>query len=140
MIIVDKAHIASGSRISINEGGVLKLGKNFNSTGNCTIICDKKISIGDFCLLAWDIQIMDADFHKIFNNENEWINPPREIEIGNKVWICSGTTILKGSTIPNGCVVGAASVVTKQFTEENSVIAGAGKDCQIVKTGISWQP
>lgn len=136
----ENIHVAPGSRISINKGACLRLGNNFNSTGNCTIICDKDIRIGNNCLFSWDIQIMDADFHKILNNRNEWINPPHKVEIGNNVWLCSRTTLLKGSKIPNGCVVASGSVITKRFNEDCCVIAGVGKDCRIVRTEISWIP
>lgn len=83
---------------------------------------------------------MDADFHNIYDEQGKYINPPQTIEIGDNVWICSKSIILKGAEIANGCVVGAGSIVTKQFKEEHCVIAGNGKYCQIVKEGINWQP
>lgn len=135
----DNVHIAPGSRISVNTGGVLRLGSNFNSTGNCTIICDTHISFGDSCLLSWDIQIMDSDFHKIYNNQNQLLNPPAPIVIGSNVWIGSRVTILKGAAIADGCVIGAASVVTKKFTRPDCVIAGSGNNCKIIKSDIHWQ-
>lgn len=139
LIVCDNVHIAPGCRISVSAGATLELGKNFNSTGNCTIICDKGIRIGNSCLFSWDIQLMDTDFHKIFNNENERINMPECIEIGDNVWIGCKSTILKGSKIPSGCVIGAGSVVAGKFVEENSIIGGVGKNCQVIKTDIHWQ-
>lgn len=138
MVAYDNVHIAPGSRISINKEAVLSFGKDFNSTGNCTIICEKKISFGERCLLSWDIQIMDADFHKIFNEYDEWVNPPKSIEIGDNVWICSRATILKGTKIPNSCIIGAASVVTGRFSVENCIISGNGSHCRVVKSNIHW--
>lgn len=140
MIAYDNVHVAPGSRISINEGAVLTFGKDFNSTGNCTIICDKEISFGEGCLLSWNIHIMDADFHKIYNEDDEYVNPSKSIEIGNNVWICSQVTILKGTKIQNGCVIGAASVVTGKFSEENCIISGNGNNCRVVKSNIHWRP
>ncbi|MCM1378248.1 MAG: acyltransferase [Clostridium sp.] len=139
LIISGNIHIAPGSRISINENARLLLGKNFNTTGNVTIICDKEINIGDNCLFSWDIQIMDADFHKINNVNGKCINLPRAIEVGDNVWVCSKTIILKGTRIANGCVIGAGSVLTKQFNEENCIIAGNGNNCSIVRREISWE-
>ncbi|MBJ2183208.1 MAG: acyltransferase [Muribaculaceae bacterium] len=140
LIVCDNVHIAPGCRISVNTGATLEIGKNFNSTGNCTIICDKRISIGNSCLFSWDIQLMDSDFHKIFNSENKCINMPERIEIGDDVWIGCRSTILKGSRIPKGCIVGARSVVAGKFVEENSIIGGVGKGCQVLKSNIHWEP
>lgn len=139
MVAYDNVHIAQGSRISINEGAVLTLGKDFNSTGNCAIICDKNISFGEGCLLSWDILIMDADFHKIYDRNDEHINPSKNIEIGDNVWICCRVTILKGTKIPNSCVIGAASVVTGKYSEEGCIISGNGNNCRVVKRNIHWR-
>ena len=46
------------------------------------------------------------------------------------------TLILKNSTIPSNCVVGAHSLVTKKFTEENAVIAR--NPAKTVKKSITW--
>lgn len=140
MAVSGNVHIAPGSRISIDKGARLVLGKNFNSTGNVTIICGKEICIGDNCLFSWDIQIMDSDFHEIYDRQGNLTNPPRAIEIGDNVWVCSKTILLKGARIASGCVVAAGSVVTKQYSEENCIIAGSGKDCDIVRKGIEWKP
>ena len=45
------------------------------------------------------------------------------------------SVILKGSVIPEGCVVGAMTLVNKQFEESNCLIAG--NPAIIKKTGIS---
>ncbi len=140
LLVDGNVHIAPGSRISIDKGARLKFGNNFNSTGNCTIICNSEINIGNDCLFSWDIQLMDSDFHKIYDNKGVCINPPKRIDIGNNVWICSKATILKGVRIPDGCVVGAGSVLSGQFRTENSIIAGIGKNCQIVRSEIKWVP
>jgi acetyltransferase-like isoleucine patch superfamily enzyme len=45
------------------------------------------------------------------------------IIIGNDVWIGANCTILDNVNIPDGCIIGANSVVTKNF-EPYSIIAG----------------
>jgi acetyltransferase-like isoleucine patch superfamily enzyme len=85
LIFKGKASIGHGSKLSIGRNGILELGNNFAITAESEIISNKKISIGDDCLISWKVLIMDTDFHKIFDkNTNELLNKDREINIGPK--------------------------------------------------------
>jgi len=53
------------------------------------------------------------------------------IEIGEDVWIGAGCIILKGSTLKEGCVVGANSLVTKNSAIEPFGIY-AGSPVQLI--------
>jgi len=44
--------------------------------------------------------------------------------IGDNIYIGPGAKLYGKITIPNGCVIGANSVVNKSFEEENVCIAG----------------
>ncbi len=129
-----KAKIGVGSRIIVY--GDLTLGNNFNTTGDTTIICENKISIGNDTMLAWESIVMDSDQHKIFNQNRECINQSREIIIGNNVWIGARCFILKNSTIEDGCIIGANTTLTKSFKSKNSIIAG--NPSKIIKENINW--
>lgn len=95
------------------------------------------VNIGRDCMLSHDIYIRTTDAHAIYNKQtNELINPNKNINIGDHVWIGAKTTILKGSTIPDNSVVGACSLINKAFEEENTVIAGI--PAKIVKREIKW--
>ena len=48
---------------------------------------------------------------------------PEEIIIGDNVWVCINSTILKGTVIGNNCVVAANSVVKGKFPD-NVLIQG----------------
>ena len=74
------------------------------------------ITIGDNTQIAAHTYIIDCD-HGI--KKDELINKQplisKKIEIGNDVWIGANCTILKGSIIENGAVIGAKSLVNNHL-------------------------
>lgn len=76
---------------------------------------------------------LDSDFHHILSNGVS-INENKEISLGNHVWVCMNVSILKGAKIPNNCVIGAGSVVTKELKNENSIYINNKE----VKNNIEW--
>ena len=78
---------------------------------------------------------MDTDFHKIFKDE-ELLNPPKEVIIGNKVWIGCRNTILKGTVISDGSIIGACSIVSSRLEESNVIYSG--NPAKKVKENITW--
>ena len=129
-----KAVFGKGSILSISRGGALVLGNNFRITANSSIICYKKISFGDDCLISWDNLIMDTDFHNVYCH-GERYNYDAEIIIDDRVWVCCRCVILKGSHIPADCIVSAGTVISGQYDESNSII---GNNHKILKENISW--
>lgn len=96
----------------------------------------KKIKIGDNCVIAAGVNIVDSNGH-VVNSINRTIgrDNPKDIFIGNNVWIGMNCTILKGSIIGNNCVVAAGSIIKGTFPD-NCVISGnpavKNRDVEIV--------
>jgi len=113
------------------------IGRNF-SCGDVTISTSegRDVVIGDNCMFAGDVQIRNSDFHSIFDANGNILNKGKDIYIDDHVWIAYGVFILKGVRIPRNCVIGAGSVVTKSFTETNSIIAG--NPAKIIRNNINW--
>lgn len=132
---------------------LIKIGDSHNRTNNCTVQIGKgstsndmeiillehnsEVIIGEDCMFSWRIRIDNTDHHALLDkNSGKVINIGKKVNIGNHVWIGMDTFILKNTSIASNCVVGAKSLITKNFTEENVVIAG--NPAKIVKTGITW--
>ena len=139
LTINGKVCLGCGTKISIGPNGNMVFGNSFCITGNSSLICQRRISFGDNCLLSWDILIMDTDFHHIIDATGLIINEQIPIEIGNNVWIGCRSTILKGCTISSSNVIAANSTITKSFLQENCIIGGHGKDASIIKRNIHWK-
>ncbi|MFT5760534.1 MAG: acetyltransferase-like isoleucine patch superfamily enzyme, partial [Alteromonadaceae bacterium] len=67
---------------------------------------------------------------------NKAINLPKNVHIGDRVWVSEDVSFLKGAQIASDCVVGSRAVVTKAFSQPNCVIAGF--PAKVVKKNIRW--
>lgn len=134
LTLSDKVMIGRGSKLSV--GGTLSLGDGFSITGDSSIICMNRIDFGKNCLLSWDVQIMDTDFHSILDKDGNLTNPDQPIKIGNHVWIGSKVVMLKGVEIADNCIIGANATITKSVHEPNCIIGNFGR---ILKTDIHWE-
>lgn len=92
--------------------------------------------IGNGNLFSRGIILWAGDTHSILDEDKKLLNAGSNIKIGDNNWIGQNVCFLKKSGIANGCVVGFGSVVSKQFDDENCVIAGNPAKC--VKENILW--
>ena len=118
------AHIGRGAKIIVGEDGKLELGNNFAISDSFTISCRKHIKFGRDIQFSWDCLVMDSDTHSVVDDEGNRINNDRDVIFGDKIWVGNGCMILKGTEIPNNCVIGARSVVSGKIFEPNSIIVG----------------
>ncbi|WP_066221483.1 acyltransferase [Formosa haliotis] len=95
-----------------------------------------KISIGENCMFASDIDIRTGDSHSILDNlTKQRLNYAQDVFIGNHVWVASHVSILKGSILSEDSVVATRSIVTKHFNK-NVLIGGA--PAKVLKININW--
>lgn len=125
------AHVYIGSRSRFN-------------TKNISVILDNvpegkqsKLIIGNDVQVGVGVTIRTSDGHAIYNlGEKIPYNEPKDIIIGDYVWIGGGSTIIKGAELATQTIVGANSVVNKKFTESNIIVAGT--PAKIIKRNVRW--
>jgi len=128
-------HVTIGDKVLIEvvKKGVLKINDSVNLTRNVVIVVNSLIEIGDNCLLAENVSIRDANHqtqkNQIIDQQESVIAP---ITIGKDVWIGANSVILKGSVVPDGCVIGANSLVTEKSNLEPYSIYG-GSPVELLK-------
>lgn len=102
------------------------IGNNVGISG-ATIYARNSIIIGENTHIGGNVKILDNDFHPLeIEARNADIKEKigtRPINIGENCFIGCNALILKGTTLGDGCVVGAGAVVSGKF-EDNCVIAG----------------
>lgn len=112
----------------IGKEGKLDVGKNVGMSG-ISIVCQKKISIGDNVKLGGNVCIYDTDFHALNstyrnNTQEDRKNTNiKEVVIHDNVFIGAHSTVLKGVSIGENSIIGACSVVTKDIPA-NQIWAG----------------
>lgn len=138
IVFYGKADFTSGISIRVDNGSLI-LGDKFSCNKNCFFSCSKRIIIGNNVLLGWNVNIRDSDGHTIFSLDHSNIqkNLDEDVSIGNHVWIASNVHILKGSNIPDNCIIGYNSCVTKKFIEKNCIIAGY--PAKVIKDSVNWE-
>ncbi|MEG1762821.1 MAG: acyltransferase, partial [Bacteroidales bacterium] len=137
VIFKGKCKIGAGSRISVAKNALLQFGDQFNMTSNSSIICRNNIQFGTETLISWHCLLMDTDQHQIFDQAGNRTNQDHPIVIGNHVWIAAHSILLKGTQIPDDCVVAAGSRLNSKIEEKNVLIAG--NPAQITKHNIRWK-
>lgn len=121
--VTNNTKMILGGNLSLNSGEIL-LPEN-----------DTNLTIGDECMLSDNLNLYASDCHAIVDN-NCVLNRGNNIVIGDHCWIGKNVFICKNTKIPSNSIVGACSVVTKRFDEENIIIAG--NPAKIVKRNINW--
>ena len=110
------------------DGIKLTIGEHCKFGDQVHITATERVTMGDDCLLASHIFISDT-------NHGTGLEDPRTppdsrplttspVTIGNCVWIGEGAAILPGSSVGDGCIIGAHAVV-KGVIPAYSVAAGA---------------
>ena len=137
--------ISTSSHFSINDAGIIKIGKNigirryceFSASENgklelqrntfynngCMIVAHKSIIIGEGTKLGPNVLIYDHDYD--YKNRNAFVEGRHisdAITIGKNCWIGAGTIILKGTVIGNNCVIAAGSVIKGYYGDNLTII------------------
>ena len=127
--------IGRGCRFDIGPGAVVEIGRRGYINSNSLFVIMHKLIIGNDCVISWNCQFLDDDFHQIeYEGRKESDN---SIIIGDHVWIGSGAQLYKGTYVPDGCVVASNSVVRGVFTKKNVIIGG--NPARVIKENINWE-
>lgn len=106
--------------------GPIIIGDNVD-IGNGTVIYSSKfagVTIGNNTMIAAQSYIIDTD-HGICAGQlmREQENTHAPVEIGNDVWIAANVTVLKGSKIKDGAIIGAKALIKGEIPE-NAIAVG----------------
>ena len=94
------------------------------------------VTIGRDCLFADGVWITVSDMHAIIDKKTrERINPGKSVMVGDHVWIGASSSVLKGSRIGSGAVIGAGSIVSGEIASD---CIAAGVPARVLRSGVEW--
>ena len=136
IILKGTVGLSQGVVLLVNNSSLV-LGDHFRCNYSTTIDCtDENIVFGNDVVLGWNVTVKNNDGHTVIQNGRQK-KKADSVYIGNHVWLGEKVTILKKAKIPDGCIVGTCSVVTRRFEEDNVLIAG--NPAEIRKKNVFWE-
>lgn len=123
--------------LAAEENGFIEIG-DCCYIANASLVCSKKISIGNYVFIAGGVTIADSDFHPIAPAArladtiatsplgDRKKRPPitaTPVLIDDDVWIGFNATILKGVHIGKGAVIEAGAFVIEDV-EPGAIVSG----------------
>jgi acetyltransferase-like isoleucine patch superfamily enzyme len=122
----------------VRDNGILTIGENASFGTFIKIVSSKSITIKNNLLASLECLFFDTDFHFMINTINHEFRNNCKLVIGENCWIGNRTSILKGTILPDHCIVGSNSLCNKDYksiVKENSVIQGS--PAKLIKENIS---
>ena len=139
MILGDDVRFSRGFSIKTIEGGKLTIGNHFIANCYVTVFASDEVTIGEGCLVAHHVFMNCGDGHKVVSAvTGEVTNTRKPITLGDHVWLGANVSVLKGSYIEHGSIVGYATIVGTEFREPNCCIVGPFPG-RVVKRETTWK-
>ncbi len=144
LVVGGNMKIHPGAKLYISRNATLTVGKRVGFGANSKVVCFKEINIGNDFRISWNTQLFDTDFHFLYNIERDSYYPrSKPVNIGDNVFVGNGTTIAKGTILPEGCVVSCISKVSGDFSEYGKNLLISGNPAKVIKIGVnisnSWR-
>jgi acetyltransferase-like isoleucine patch superfamily enzyme len=123
-------------KITLEGNSTLYIGRNSGIRGVTFVGKDANIKVGRNCMFSYDVIVRNNDSHKVLDQDGNVTNIAQDIIIGDHVWLCERSTILKGVTVESDSIIAYGAVVTRDCPP-NSIMAG--NPARVVKDNISWK-
>ena len=110
-----------------NRAAKMAIGNNSTIGGGTLVKSVYSLSIGNYTRITSNCTIMDSNMHYVKDIESGFIAKAwGKIEIGNYCWINQGSTITKGTVIPDFSIVARGSYLNKDYSLKgpNAFIVG----------------
>lgn len=162
LTIGDKCVIDSHCSLTVRNNSVCQIGNNCHFCNNCFVLCmesamvliDDNFSgapylklgaaqaavcnIGRDCMFASDVRVKCSDSHNYYDLDNKiniGMQKEYNVNIGEHVWVGARSSLLYGTDIGAGSIVGLGSFVNKKYPQ-NTVFAGC--PAKIIRKNVAW--
>ena len=133
LVIKNKGRISLGKRTTAFKrvtlaanGGNLSLGNHVFFNRNSIIAALHQIAIGDNCIFGPGVTIYDHDHKFTYDGIVHGVYNTDSVIIEKNCWVGANVTILRGTHIGEGCVIGAGTVVKGNIPAHSLVTSDRG--------------
>ncbi len=124
--------------VHVGEGARLEMGTMASMASNGKIICKDEIVFGDYARMGSEAQLMDTNFHQMYNTETGEKYPMTgKIRLGEYNFISNRVTVMQGTKTPNNCTIASNTLCNKDYTNLGENILIGGIPAKLLKTNIS---
>lgn len=136
-VIITKGHKILNSKIygkNVKLFGIphlvhrekIRIGSNSRINYGVSLYGHGGIELGENVTLSHGVSIFSTGYttKNWVSNKLEKVHSDEPVLISSNVWVGANSTILKGISVEEGCIIAAGSVVTKNLTEKNAIYAG----------------
>lgn len=123
--------------ITANSNTAVYFGKNCFINGRLVISTSERqnVFVGNSGLFSYGITMRTADPHLVYDIETKKrINHSASILLGDHIWLGQGVTLLKGTHIGSGSIIGAQAVCAGKKIPSNA--SYAGNPAKLIKQGV----
>lgn len=125
-----------GLRLTIEKDATMEIGNNFSVSAKAKISVRNHLKVGDNNMWSYDNIVMDTDTHQIMSPDGNILNYNKPIVFGNNIWLGCRNIVLKNTSIADGSIIAAGSIINGSYEEENAIISSHGK---VLKKNICWK-
>ena len=94
------------------------------------------LQIGNDCMLSHRVEIMCGDSHSLLDvDTGHRLNPPKDVQIGDHVWLAADSAVLKGASVGDNSIIGFRSVVTSPISSYSLAV---GVPARVIREGVTW--
>lgn len=134
---IKKRGFSASVRVGNNSSVVIGQGVSSTSPVVVSAVEGTVVTIGNDVMFATGNQVRSDDAHPIFDViTGDRLNFAKDITIGDHVWLAWGASLLGGSVVGEGSVIGANSLV-KGVIPNNVVAVGA--PAKVIRKDIAWE-
>jgi len=130
LILGDRCTIDDQTTLAAYDSGTIKLGPRSFVGHHCTIAARESVEIGAGTYMAELVSVRDHD-HAVGAPPGSGAVEIAPVSIGDDVWLAAKATVLRGSRIGDGSVIGANAVVRGEIPPRSVAV---GIPASVVRT------
>lgn len=115
--------VSIGTGFECDYGLNIRVGKNFLTNYNVTILDIMPVTIGDYVMIGPNTLISTVNHPINPSGRRKHLGIGKPVTIGNDVWIGGNVCIMPGVNIGNNVIVAAGAVITKDVPD-NCIVGG----------------